>query len=68
MLGWIANFVILAAIVLLGRKKRLGWVFSIIGNFLWCWYAIQIENGPALFIDGLTLCLACYNWWQWRRQ
>jgi hypothetical protein len=67
MLGWIGNFIIIAAIILLGRKMRFGWVLSIIGNLLWCIYAIQIENAPAFFIDGLTLCLAVYNWLIWKR-
>ena len=65
MLGWIANFLILIALVLLGYKKRLGWIFSIIGNLLWCLYALQLDLWAALFIDGITMIIGCYNWKKW---
>jgi len=66
-LGWIGNILILLALVCLGRKWSIGWLFSILGNIVWCWYAIRLQMLDMLAIDGLTLLLASYNWWAWTR-
>jgi len=65
MIGWIANIILLIAIVFIGKKKRIGWIFSILGNLLWCIYAIQLDLWSALFIDGVTFFIACWNWKKW---
>ena len=67
MIGWIANLVIILGLILLGRKNRAGWLCSIIGNILWCFYAIEIQLWSGLFIDALTLCIATYNWRVWNK-
>lgn len=66
MLGWIANILILIAWILVGKKNRSGWIYSVLGNFLWCVYAIQLDLWSALFMDGFCLVLAAYTWWEWR--
>ena len=64
-MGWIGNIFILVAIVLIGLKCRLGWVFSFLGNFIWCWYAIRLEMWDMLFVDGIALCLAVFYFGMW---
>jgi len=66
MIGWIANILIVVAIMFIGRKQRIGWIFSIIGNLLWCIYAVQLNLWSALFIDGLTMIIGIYSWRKWK--
>jgi len=65
-LGWIGNLLILLALYFIGCKHQIGWLFSIVGNSIWCWYAIRLGMLDVLFIDGLSLILAAYNWYKWR--
>ena len=64
-LGWIGNIFILVYMYLIGRKSRIGWIFSMLGNFIWCWYAIQLCMWDMLFLDGIALILAVYYWFKW---
>ena len=65
-LGWIGNIFILAALWQIGCKKRIGWLFSIIGNIIWCYYAVELCLWEMLFVDAIALILAVYNWRKWR--
>lgn len=67
-LGWLGNILILAAIICLGRKWIIGWLFSILGNMIWCIYALQLEMPDMLVIDGISLVMAAYNWRLWARE
>jgi nicotinamide riboside transporter PnuC len=65
MLGWISNIFIILSIYYTGKKRKIGWLFSIIGNIGWSLYAIQIQLWSALFIDLVCLALAIWNWRKW---
>ena len=65
-MGWASNLLIILSLWFLGKKKPIGWVFSILGNFGWCIYAAQLELWSALAMDGITMCLGLYNFWLWR--
>lgn len=65
-LGWLGNILILMALWQIGNKKTSGWVYSILGNIVWCIYAIQVSMWDMAFIDVVTLVLAIYNWYKWR--
>ncbi len=65
-LGWIANILIVLAIYQMGFKKRSAWLYSFLGNILWCWYAIELQLFDMLFIDAVALTLAARNWFLWR--
>jgi hypothetical protein len=65
-LGWIGNILILLALWQVGQKKRSGWLWSVAGNIIWCQYAIGLHMWDMLFVDGISLCLAAYNWHKWR--
>ena len=66
-LGWAGNILIVIALFCLGRKWTIGWIFSIFGNLLWCWYAISIHMYDILAIDGLCVIVGVYNWLSWRK-
>jgi hypothetical protein len=67
-LGWVGNFWMFLALICLGRKWNIGWLFSIIGNLFWCLYAIQLQMSDMLVMDGACLAMAAYNWWLWSRK
>jgi hypothetical protein len=66
-LGWIGNAFILIAVICLGRKWTIGWIFSALGNIVWCWYAVALNMYDILAVDGLCVIMAAYNWWTWRK-
>jgi hypothetical protein len=66
-LGWIGNIFILIAVICLGRKWTIGWIFSVLGNIVWCWYAITLDMYDILAVDGLCVIMAAYNWWAWSK-
>jgi hypothetical protein len=65
-LGWLGNILILTAIWLIGQKNRRGWIFSILGNAIWCVYALVLSSYSMLFIDGFTLAMGIYYWNKWK--
>lgn len=65
-LGWLGNVLIILALWQTGCKNRTGWLWSIAGNIVWCIYAIVLGMSDMLFIDVVSLILACYNWHKWR--
>lgn len=65
-LGWVANFFILIAYIGLGSKHRGAWIFSIIGNTLWCIYAYNISLWDAFAVDLLALLLAIRALHSWK--
>jgi hypothetical protein len=66
-LGWAGNLLILIALVCIGRKWPIGWLFSVLGNIVWCWYAITLSMYDILAVDGLCVIMAAYNWWAWSK-
>lgn len=66
-LGWVGNLLIVISLFCLGQKWTVGWVFSILGNLIWCWYAIELQMYDILAIDGLCAIMAFYNWRTWRK-
>lgn len=66
--GWLGNSLIIIAMILIGKKRSVGWLFSIAGNLCWCIYAISLSMYDILFIDGLALILAVYYYNKWVRQ
>jgi hypothetical protein len=67
-LGWLGNVLIIIAMVMIGQKRKIGWLLSIAGNVCWCAYAISLGMWDVLFIDGTALVLAGYYYRQWRRE
>jgi hypothetical protein len=65
-LGWLGNLLILVALWQIGCKNRAGWVWSVLGNIVWCIYAINLNMWDMLFVDMVSLILAGYNWRKWR--
>lgn len=65
-LGWVANAFILIAYIGLGSKRRDACIFSIIGNTLWCAYAVQLNMMDVLAVDLLALILAVIAWFRWK--
>jgi nicotinamide riboside transporter PnuC len=66
-LGWIGNMFIVLAMLCLGRKWTVGWVFSVLGNIVWCWYAITLNMYDILAVDVFCTIMAAYNWWTWKK-
>ncbi len=64
-LGWLGNLLILIALWQIGCKNRIGWVWSVLGNIIWCIYAINLNMWDMLFVDTVSLILAAYNWRKW---
>ena len=64
-LGWLGNLLILIALWQVGCKNRTGWLWSVAGNIIWCWYALNLSMWDMFFVDTVSLILAAYNWRKW---
>lgn len=64
-MSWVAAFFTLAGVVLLARKRRVGWVVCVVGNVLWISYALATRQWPILMLDGVFLVVNALGWRAW---
>jgi hypothetical protein len=67
-LGWLGNGIILLAMWRIGGKHVDGWVWSFIGNIVWCYYACQLGLADMFFVDFIAIVIAVISFIRWRKQ
>ena len=62
----IASICVVLGIYLLGRKKRIGWIFQFIGSVLSIVHFWFIAYDPSVTIlNAVLACLASWSWLRW---
>jgi len=56
-LGWIGNAGFFFGVYALGRKWRIGWYANILGNALYLWQGIIMQNTPLIFCSFVLAVL-----------
>lgn len=65
-MDWVAGFLTLLSIWLVGRRERIGWGVSLLSQLPWFW-VIWSKEAWGLIPLQMGLCvLALYNWFTWR--
>ncbi len=65
MTGWIANFLQVIGLVLLGKKQRVGWLFGVAAECLWIVRAEAKDMPDLMFISVIYIAVAVINWSKW---
>ncbi len=65
MIGWIANALQIAGLLLLGKKQAIGWLFGIAAECLWIFRAQAKDMPDLMFISVVYIVVAFINWNKW---
>ena len=66
MIDYLSAILLLVGYYLTGKRNRIGWIFSLLGNF---GYIYILFNTPfkGLFILSILMSLICiYNFYKWK--
>lgn len=66
MIGWLAAALNIAGLILLGRKRRIGWLFGIVAECLWIVRAGGMGMPDLIAISTVYVFVAAWNFNQWR--
>jgi hypothetical protein len=66
-MGWIGNIFLIIGLWLIGYKKRVAFIFTIIGESIWIYYSINSNQLDLAFICLLFAILAGRNFFMWRK-
>jgi hypothetical protein len=64
-MAWLGNALLITSMYRLGGKHHDGWAWSIAGNVCWTWYGVSNGLWAVVFIDGVMLIIAFWNWRKW---
>lgn len=65
-MDWVASFMTMMGVYLLGKKAWQGWVFNIVGSVLWSIYAVATDQIPLLTLNLVFLFLDGKGLFEWR--
>ncbi len=65
-MGWVANIFICIGLWKQGSKIATAYVFTIIGEAIWCIYSLYSKQYDLAFICVIFCVLAARNLWKWR--
>ena len=68
MIAWLGNALLITSMCRIGGHHRDGWALNVAGNACWTWYGVSHGLWAVVFIDGVMLCIALYNWRRWCAQ
>lgn len=64
-LGWLAYFLIGIGFILIGSKKRNGWLIKAAGDSIWCYLGIVLGMSSISIPEGISAIISIYFWWRW---
>lgn len=68
-LGWVANLSYIVGVILLGRKRKSGFLFGASGNFFYSAKSFVIFQSYDLVILCFVFAIIqMINWWKWRKE
>lgn len=65
MITWFANILLLISMWLIGRKNKLGFVFSTVGESIWVVISIYRGSWDLAFICFVFTVVPIYNYYLW---
>jgi hypothetical protein len=65
MIGWFANILQVTGLLLLGKKRSIGWLFGIAAECLWIVRAEAKDMPDLMFISVVYIVVAFINWNKW---
>lgn len=65
LISWIGTILISVGLWLIGRKKRIAFVFTFTGELFLLAYSIHLRSSSLIFIGVLFSILAAINWFKW---
>lgn len=64
--SWLLSVWSLSAFIIVGRKKRWGWLIGLGSEAAWTWYSVLSQQwGFLASVAGFSAVYA-WNWWAWR--
>ena len=67
-MGWVGNIFLITGLWLVGDKKRIAFVFSVIGETIWIVYSLKKEMYDLAFICVIFALLAVRSWFKWGKE
>jgi len=65
-LGWAGNVLILIGMWLVGEKKRVCFLWTLVGESIWAGYALWLKMYDLSFICVIFALMAILNWRKWK--
>ena len=62
-LGFVLTFV---SLLLLGSKKRVGFLVGALSTIAWSWFSVQAESPPTTLANIVFLVMNLRGWWKWQ--
>jgi hypothetical protein len=66
-IGWLANALQITGLICLGQRLSCGWLFGIAAECLWLVRADEMNMPDLIFISGVYIGIAGWNFYNWRR-
>lgn len=70
MISWIANIFELTGTFVVGNKKKIGFLFNIVGNCLWIYVGIKYFKtvGGLLIVSPIAFVINIRNYRKWKKE
>ena len=65
-MGWVGNVFIVIGLYFIGEKKRWAFLFSVVGELIWCLFSLYKQQYDLAFICAVFCALALRSWIKWR--
>lgn len=66
-MGWFANIFIIVGLWMAGNKAKWAFLFTIIGESIWCIYSIHLKMYDLAFVCGVFALIAVRNLIKWTK-
>jgi nicotinamide riboside transporter PnuC len=67
-IDWTAMVLNAAAIYLLGKKRKLGFVLGVVANIAWIAFAVLAHSVATVVACSIFVFLNARGWWNWTRE
>ncbi len=66
-MGWIGNIFIIIGLWLAGDKNKIAFLFSVVGELIWCGYSLYIKMYDLAFVCAVFAAIALRNYIKWQK-
>lgn len=66
-MGWVANLLLVLSMWLVGSKKRVCFIFGVLGNALWVIIGFQRGTPDLYVISALMVIFNARGWFKWQK-
>lgn len=65
-MGWIGSTLLVIGMLMVGQRKRAGFLVGLVGESFWVLQANATEQWDLLVICLIFVGVYAHNWWAWR--